>query len=440
MLKNFFHLEERGTNTRTEIVAGITTFATMAYILIVQPSMMKDAGMNAKGVLIATALMSGIFTLMSALYAKMPFALAPGMGSNAIMAYSVVAAGKASWQVGVGYFVVSGAILVLLTLFKVREDMVRVMPRNLKIGIGAAVGIFLARLAVVNGGYVLKDFSALGDFSDPKVQLAFIGLALTLILNSLRFSIRGKKYQVRGAMLISILLTTAIGVPMGVVTLPASFMSFDLSAFGEVAFKADVVGVFALANLPVLLFFVFSDFFSTMGTSLGLAGKADLLDEKGNLPGISRVFLTDAVGTSIGGIFGVTNIQTYVESAAGIEAGGRTGLTAMSTAGMFFLSIFFSPLFLMIPSAATSPVLIMIGVSMLQVLKDVDFSADEWAPLGLMLLATAFRGDFVLGVALGVVANVILKTVKHLFAKEYSELPTVGTFIMAAIMSIKFFI
>ncbi len=440
MLKNYFELEKRGTNVKTEVLAGITTFATMAYILIVQSNMMKDAGMNPTGVLIATALMSGIFTLMSAFYAKVPFALAPGMGSNAIMAYSVVATGQATWQVGVGFFVVSGAILVLLTLFKVREDMVRVMPKNLKIGIGAAVGIFLARLAIVNGGYVTKDFSKLGDINDPKIQLAFIGLAITIILNYIRVEIKGKQYQLRGAMLISILLTTIIGVFMGVVKMPSSLISFDLSALGEVAFKADVVGVFTLANLPVLIFFLFSDFFSTMGTSLGLASKAQMLDEDGNFPGISRVFLTDAVGTSVGGLFGITNVQTFVESASGIEAGGRTGLTSVATGIMFFLAMFFSPLFLMIPSAATAPVLILIGASMLQGLKDVDFTTAEWTPLALMLLTTAFTGDFVLGVALGVIVNVVIQLVQYVFTKDRGKIPSIGTFIMAAVMSIKFFI
>lgn len=440
MLKGYFEVEKRGSTVRTEVIAGVTTFATMAYILVVQSSMMKAAGMNAQGVVIATALMSGIFTLMSALYSKVPFALAPGMGSNAIMAYSVVAAGKASWQVGVAYFIVSGSILCLLTLFKVREDMVRIMPKNLKIGIGAAVGIFLARLAFVNGGYVLKDFSKLGDMTQPAVQLAWIGLIITIILNFIRIEKNGKQYQVRGAMLISILLTTTIGVFMGVVKLPTSLMNFDLSALGEVAFKADLAGVFTLANLPTLLFFVFSDFFSTMGTSLGLANKAGLLDEDGNFPGITRVFLTDAVGTAVGGIFGVTNIQTYVESAAGIEAGGRTGLTSVATAGMFFLSMFFSPLFLIIPNAATSPALILIGASMLEGLKSVDFSPVEWTPLALMLLLTAFTGDFVLGVAVGVIISVLISVVSYLFTKDRSQLPTIGTFIVAAIMSIKFFI
>ncbi len=440
MLKNYFELEKRGTNVKTEVLAGITTFATMAYILIVQSSMMADAGMNPKGVLIATALMSCVFTLMSAFYSKMPFALAPGMGSNAIMAYSLVATGQATWQVGVGMFVVSGSVLILLTVLKVREDMVRVMPKNLKVGIGAAVGIFLARLAVVNGGYVTKDFSSLGDMSDPAIQLAVIGLVVTLVLNYLHVNIHGKKYQVRGAMLVSILLTTIIGIPMGVVKAPASILSFDLSALGEVAFKADIPGVFTLVNIPILIFFIFSDFFSTLGTSLGLAGKAGLLDEDGNLPGISRVFLTDAVGTAVGGIFGVTNLQTYVESASGIEAGGRTGLTAASTAFMFFLSMFFSPLFLMIPNAATAPALILIGASMLEVLKGVDFTPAEWTPLALMLLTTAFTGDFVLGVALGVIVSVLISLAQYLFSKDLSKIPSLGTFIMAAIMSLKFFI
>ncbi len=440
MLSDYFELKKRGTNVKTEIVAGITTFATMSYILVVQSSMMADAGMNPKGVMITTALMSGIFTLVSAFYSKVPFALAPGMGTNAIMAYSIVATGQATWQVGVGMFVVTGAILALLTLFKVREDMVRVMPKNIKIGIGAAVGIFLARMAVVNGGYVKEDFSGLGDFSQPAVQLALIGLIITLVLNFIRVDINGKKYQVRGAYLISIILTTVIGIFMGVVKVPSSIINFDLSSIGDVAFKADVKGVFKFANLPTLIFLLLSDFFSTMGTSLGLAGKAGMLDEDGNFEGISRVFLTDAIGTSVGGIFGITNLQTYVESAAGIEAGGRTGLTAVSTAVMFLLSMFFSPLFLIIPNAATAPVLIMIGASMMEGLKDVDFTTLEWTPLAFMLLTTAFTGDFVLGVALGVIVSAVISVVQYVFTMDRSKMPELGTLIMALVMSIKFFV
>lgn len=439
MLEKFFKLQERGTTTRTEIIAGITTFATMAYILIVQSSMMADAGMNARGVMLATALMSGIFTFMSAFYAKMPFALAPGMGSNAIMAYSFVAAGG-TWQVGVAMFVVTGSLLVLLTLFKVREDMVRIMPKNLKMGIGAAVGIFIARIAVTNGGLLTSDFSSLGDFSDPKMQLTVIGIVITLALQFIRIDIKGKTYKVPASLLISILLTTLVGVFMGVVTVPSSLVSFDFSALGEVAFKADIMGVFKLAYVPMLIFFLFSDFFSTLGTAIGLAGKAGMLDENGNYPGAYRVFMTDAVGTAVGGLFGVTNIQTYVESAAGIEAGGRTGLTAFSTGCMFLLSIFFAPLFLMIPSSATAPVLILIGASMLQCLKDADFTTLEWTPLALMLLATAFSGDFVLGVALGVLSNVLISVAQCVFTKDRSKLPTFGSFVLAAIMSLKFFV
>lgn len=440
MLRNYFQLEQRGTNVKTELIAGVTTFATMAYILVVQSSMMGEVGMNAKGVMIASALMAGIFTLVSAFYSKTPFALAPAMGSNAIMAYSFVGTGQATWQVGVAIFIVTGTVLVLLTVFKVREDMIRVMPKNLKVGIGAAVGIFITRLAVVNGGLLTKDFAARGSLSDPKVLLTIIGLIITLAANFIRIDVKGKRYRLPGAMLISILLTTVIGIFMGVVKLPASLISFDFSALGDVAFKADLAGVFTLANIPIVLFFLFQDFFSTMGTSLGLAGKAGMLDENGNFPGIRRVFLTDAVGTAVGGAFGITNVQTYVESAAGIDVGGRTGLTAFATGCLFILSMFFAPLFLMIPSSATAPVLILIGVSMLEVLKNVDFTPLEWTPLALMLLTAAFSGDFVLGVALGVVVHVLITVVQFVFTKDRSKIPSVGTFIMAAVMSIKFFV
>ncbi len=439
-LSRFWELEKHGTNPRTELIAGVTTFATMAYILVVQPNMMADAGMNAHGVMLATALMSAVFTLVSAFYSKMPFALAPGMGSNAIMAYNLVAAGHASWQVGVAMFIVTGIVLALLTVIGIREDMIKVMPRNIKIGIGAAVGVMIARLGVKNCGLVKPDFSGVGDFSEPRVQLALIGLLIVLILNFIQFEKDGKVFKVRGAMLISILLTTLIGIPMGVVKVPASIFSVNFNSLKEVAFQPDLRGVFTLEMLPFLAFFLFSDFFSTMGTALGLAGKAELLDKDGNLPGIQRVFMTDAIGTAVGGVFGITNVQTYVESAAGIEAGGRTGMTAFFTALMFIVAIFFAPLFMMIPSAATSPVLLLLGCSMLQVLKNVDFSTEEWIPLALMILITAFTGDFVLGTAVGVVSAVLIAIFASVFTKDRSRMPSWGTIVMALVMSIKFFV
>ena len=439
-LSRYWDLEKHGTNPRIELIAGITTFATMSYILVVQPNMMADAGMNPRGVMLATALMSAIFTLVSAFYSKMPFALAPGMGSNAIMAYNLVAAGHTTWQVGVAMFIVTGVILALLTVMGVREDMIRVMPRNIKVGIGAAIGIMIARLGVKNSGMVKPDFSGAGDFSDPRVQLALIGLLITLVLHFVQFGKDGKTFKIRGSMLISILLTTLIGIPMGVVKMPASIFSVDFNSLEEVAFQPDLKGVFTLQMLPFIAFFLFGDFFSTMGTALGLAGKAELLDKDGNLPGIGRVFMTDAIGTAVGGVFGITNVQTYVESASGIEAGGRTGMTAFFTAMMFLVAIFFAPLFMMIPSAATAPVLLLLGCSMLQVLKNVSFGDEDWVPLALMILITAFTGDFVLGTAVGVVSAVLIGFLVSVFTQDKSRMPTWGTVIMALVMSIKFFI
>jgi len=438
-IDNYFGITEKGSSFRTEIIAGLTTFATMAYILVVQAIYMGDAGMNMQGVVIGTALMSALFTAMSALYSKAPFALAPAMGSNAVMAYTVVGSGMATWQVGLGIFVCSGILLILLSLLKVREKMVNVMPKNIKIGCGAAVGVFLSRLACSSAGIFTPDFSGLGDFTSPTVQLFLIGMVITIILGAIRIEVKGRMYQLRGYMLVSILLTTAIGIPMGVVAIPESFIDFNFSAFGEIVFKADPIGVFKnWATITMLVFLTLDDFLSTTGTTLGCGNKAGMLDEDGNMPGISRIFLTDATGTAVGAIFGITNMQTYVESAAGIEAGGRTGMTALTTAFMFLLSAFFSPVFLMIPSAATSPALIMIGVSMLQALKDVDFEALEWAPIALMIFIAAFIGDFIMGVALGIIVHVITHTFYYVFTKDRSKMPSFGTYVLAVVMALYF--
>ena len=376
-LEKHFKLSELGTNVRTEVLAGVTTFATMAYILIVQASFMADAGMNGAGVMLMTALLSGLATLAMGLYAKMPFALAPGMGTNAILAYTLVAQGICTWQQGLGIVFISGTLFVLLSIFKVREKVVEVIPKVLKIGVGASVGAFLIRLSLANASMINVNGSSFAlniNFSDPSVLLSWIGLAITLILYFLRIRINGKTYHIRGSLLISIILITIIGMCMGLVKLPASIITTNaLSSIGEVAFKLDIIGALRPALFTFMLMFFMSDFFSTLGTALGVAGKAGMLDKDGNLPTIGRVFLVDSCATVVGALGGLTTITTYVESASGVEAGGRTGFTAIVAAICFFLSMLFAPLFLMVPTAATAPALIIIGISMMQTLKDVDF-------------------------------------------------------------------
>ncbi|MBQ8093578.1 MAG: NCS2 family permease, partial [Clostridia bacterium] len=281
-----FDLASKNTNIRTEILAGVTTFATMAYILIVQASFMGDAGMNSAGVMLSTALISGIATLVMGLYAESPFALAPGMGTNAILAYTLVAQGVCSWQVGLGIVFLAGCLFVLLSVFKIREKVVEMIPKVLKVGVGASVGAFLIRLSLANAGMISVNGSSFAmnlDFSNPSTLLAWIGLTITLILYFLRIRINGKTYHVRGSLLISIILTTIIGIFMGQVSLPASLVTRNaFSDLKDVVFKVDILGALKPSMFTFLLMFFMSDFFSTLGTALGVAGKAGMLDENGN--------------------------------------------------------------------------------------------------------------------------------------------------------------
>ncbi len=440
-LEKHFHLSEMNTTIGTEILGGAVTFATMAYILIVQPSFMGIAGMNTTGVMLATALISGLATLAMGLYAKMPFALAPGMGTNIILASTLVAGGICTWQQGLGIVFISGMFFVLLSLFKIREKVVEVIPKVLKVGVGASVGAFLIRLSLANAGMINVNGSSFAmnlNLSDPATLLAWIGLALTLLLYFLRIRINGKTYHVRGALLISIFLTTIIGIFMGQVQLPSSIVTTNaFSNLSDVMFKLDIKGALNPALFTFMLMFFMSDFFSTLGTALGVAGKAGMLDEKGDLPAIGRIFLVDSAATVVGALSGLTTVTTYVESASGVEAGGRTGLTAVTTAILFFLSMLFAPLFLMVPTAATAPALIIIGISMMQTLKDVDFKSVEWFPVGVMIIVSIF-GGIANGIAIGLVTYCLSHWARYLFTDSREKSPNLLTIIITVLCCLQF--
>ena len=440
-LENRFHLSDSNTNVRTELLAGVTTFATMAYILIVQASMMVAAGMNGAGVMLATALISGLATLAMGLYAKSPFALAPGMGTNAILAYTLVAQGICTWQQGLGIVFISGCFFVLLSLFKVREKVVETIPKVLKVGVGASVGAFLIRLSLANAGMINVSGSSFAlnlNFADPAVLLSWIGLAITLLLYFLRIRINGKTYHLRGALLVSIFLITIIGIFMGQVQLPASIITTNaVSSLSDVMFKLDIRGALNPALFTFMLMFFMSDFFSTLGTALGVAGKAGMLDENGDLPTIGKIFLVDSTATVVGALSGLTTVTTYVESASGVEAGGRTGLTAVTTAICFFLSMLFAPLFLMVPTAATAPALIIIGISMMQTLKDVDFKSVEWFPVGLMIIVSIF-GGIANGIALGLVTYCLSHWARYLFTDSRAKCPNLLTIVITVLCCLQF--
>lgn len=442
MLERAFHIKQRGSSIQTEVLAGATTFATMAYILVIQPRNMGEAGMDPAGVLLATALVAGLVTILMGLVSNMPFALAPGLGSSSVLAYSIVLAGIASWQVGLGMVFISGTIFLILSVFGIRELIVKLIPKNIKIGISAGLGMFIVRIALVNAKLVAPNFKGLGDFSNPAVRLAGIGILICLVLNYARFTIRGRTYQIRGGLLMGIVITTIIGYFMGVVKAPASiFTQGALSSIGKVAFKADVLGALRPQYIVFMFSFFVSDFFSTLGTSLGLANKAGLMDKDGNFPAIGRVFLVDSMGTLVGATMGLSVVTTFVESASGVEVGGRTGFASIVTGCLFLLGMLFAPVFLMIPTAATSAALVFIGISMMSGLKNVEFDPIKWAPVAIFIIGSLFCGS-PKGICFGLVSYCIINIMHFAFAKERvkGDLPSVFTVGLAILTCLQFLI
>lgn len=410
MLEKLFKLKEHNTNLKTEISAGIVTFMTMAYILVVQPSFMGAAGMDVGAVTVVTAILSAIFSLFMGLYTNLPFALAPAMGSNAFFAFTLVAGGVVSWQTGLGMVFISGVIFLLLSVLGLREVIVKLIPKNVKLAIGAAVGFYIVSLGFKNGGIMQVDGSiSMGDIKTPAVLLTIMGLCLLVFLMS---------RKVKGAVFIGIIATTIIGIPMGITQVPETLVSMPPS-IEPIFMKLDIMGALKWSFFPLIFTFFVGDFFSTLGTLIGVSAKADLLDEEGNLPNIEKPFLVDSIATIVGALFGSTVVTTYIESASGVEEGGRTGLTAVSTAVCFALAIFITPIVGMIPNQATAPALIIIGLMMLSGLKDIDFSDfTESFPAFATIAFTIFTNSISNGISMGIIAYTFTKLVSG----RYKEL------------------
>jgi len=427
MFEKVFRLKENNTNVKTEVAAGITTFMTMAYILAVNPSILSEAGMNANAVLIATCLASFIGTLCMAFMANMPFALSAGMGLNAYLAYTVVLGQGISWQVALFAVFIEGLIFIVLSLTNVREAIFNAIPLTLKKGVSVGIGLFIAFIGLQNAGLAVDSSTLVTitsfteNFSTHGVcaLLAVIGLLITAILY-----IR----NVKGAILIGIVVTWGLGmicqlagiyVPnpeIGAYSLfPAGIMSADFSALGETfgqCFKIDfsTVGFF---NFVVVIFsFLFVDLFDTLGTLIGVATKADMLDEEGHLPNVKPALMADAIATSAGAVLGTSTVTTFVESSAGVAAGGRTGLTALTTGVLFLLATLFSPLFTSIPSFATAPALIFVGFLMFESVVEIKFDSNnltEAIPAYLCILAMPLFYSISEGICLGVISYVVLQ-------------------------------
>ena len=416
-------LKENNTDVRTEVLAGVTTFMTMAYILAVNPLILSDAGMDAGGVFTATALSAAIATLVMALYAKYPFGLAPGMGLNAFFAYAVVLGDmQKSWQFALTAILIEGILFIILSFFSVREGIFNSIPLNLKNAVSVGIGLFIAFLGLDGAGIIQAGegtLLGLGDLTSGAPIVAIIGILVTGFLFT---------KNVKGALLIGILVSTLVGIPLGVTQLPAgvnNIMSLPPSV-SKVAFK--FVGfdeIFSWDMLIVVFTFLFVDIFDTVGTLAGVASKADMLDEDGKLPRVGKALTADAIGTIAGACLGTSTVTTFVESASGVAAGGRTGLTALSTAGMFLLALFFAPLFTLIPAAATAPALVIVGLFMMSPIKQIDFEDyTESIPAFLTIIMMPFSGSIAEGIVFGMISYVVLKAVTGRF-KEVSWTMTI---------------
>ena len=407
LLERLFHLEEAGTTWKREVVAGLTTFMTMAYIIFVNPSLVSTTGMPFDAVVMATIFSAAFATLLMAFLTNYPFALAPGMGLNAYFAFSVVGAMGIPWQTALGAVFISGVVFVILTLSRVREMIIDAVPMTLKKAIGAGIGLFIALIGLSNAGIVVANPStmvALGSFSDPNTLLAVIGLAVTGLLLARR---------VPGAILIGILLTTVIGIFMGVTPRPEGIFQWpSLATWQPVLGKLDVMGALRLGVLEIVFAFLFVDMFDTVGTLIGVSSQGGFLDRNGNLPRANRALLADSLGTVAGSIFGTPTVTSYIESASGVAAGARTGLTGVVVALGFLLSLFFMPIIAVVPAAATAPALVVVGAMMISQVEGIRWNEfSEALPAFITIAAMPFTYSIATGIALGFILYPFLKLV-----------------------------
>lgn len=428
-MDKFFKLKENNTNVRTEVVAGITTFMTMAYILIVNPSILSAAGMDQGAVFTATAVSAIIGTLIMGLYAKLPFAQAPGMGLNAFFAFTVVLGMGYSYQFALTAVLLEGLIFIVLTIFNVREAIVDSIPTSIKKAISVGIGLFIALIGLEGAGVVVHPADggtivALGNITSGPGLLAIIGIVITGILVA---------RKVKGALFLGMVITTIIGIPMGVTQMPSAIVSMPPS-ISSTFMQFEWHNIFSFDMVIVLFTLLFMDMFDTIGTLVGVATKAKMLDENGKVPNIKKALFADAIGTTVGACLGTSTVSTFVESAAGVAEGGRTGLTAVSTAVMFGISLFFAPLFGMITPAVTASALVIVGLFMIETIKEINLEDyTEAVPAFLTIIMMPFAYSISDGIVFGVISYIALK----LFSGKYKDI-SLTTVIVAIIFVLKF--
>ena len=424
-MEKLFKLKEHNTTVKTEVMAGITTFLTMAYILAVNPNMLSASGMDSGAVFTATALASALATFIMAFWANYPIALSAGMGLNAYFAYTVCLGQlngiEDPWKIALAAVLVEGIIFIILSFFKLRETIVNAIPENLKYGITSGIGLFIAFVGLKGAGVVVSDDStlvALGNFGRPEVALCLIGILVIAVMNH---------YNVKGSILWGILITWVLGIiaqltgwyvvdpNAGATSLIPSLSasSFIPPSISSTFCKFDFAWIGShVSEFVVIVFsFLFVDMFDTIGTVIGVAEKADLLDEDGNLPRVGRVLMADAIGTVAGSMLGTSTVTSFVESSSGVAEGGKTGLTAMTTGILFLVALFLSPIFLAIPSFATAPALVIVGFFMASSIKKMEFDGDLADAVGgyLAFLMMPLTYSIANGIMFGVLAWFIIK-------------------------------
>lgn len=408
-LEKLFKLKENNTNIKTEIIAGITTFMTMSYILAVNPAILSEAGMDKGGVFTATILASVIATVMMGIYANHPFALSAGMGLNAYFAYTVVLQKGNSWQFALTAVFIEGIIFLIMSLFKMREKIFNSIPMTLKKAVSVGIGLFIAFIGLSGSQIVVQGKGVpltLGNLLTPGVAVTVFGLIVTGVL---------LHKKIKGAILYGIILSTILAIIVGIASLPEKVISIPPSIM-PVAMKMEWSKVFTIDMAVTVFAFLFVDVFDTIGTLIGVSTKANMLDKDGIFPRVGKALLSDAVGTTVGAILGTSTITTYVESSAGVSEGGRTGLTAIITSALFMLSLFLAPLFTMIPAQATAPALILVGLFMMSPIREIDFSDyTEAIPAFLTIVMMPFAYSIAQGIVFGMVSYVILKVLSGKF-------------------------
>ncbi|MCF2592665.1 NCS2 family permease [Bacteroides caecigallinarum] len=428
MLEKLFGFDRNVTRVRTEILAGITTFLTMAYILAVNPNILSATGMD-KGALFTTTVVASAFaTLLMAFYAKLPFGLAPGMGLNAFFAYTVCLTMGYTWQFALTAVLIEGIIFILLTVTNLREKIVDAIPVTLKNAIGAGIGLFISFIGLQNAGIIVNNDATLismGNITSGPALLGMIGLVITSIL-----LVKG----VRGALLFGILITTLIGIPMGITKFDGIISTPP--SIEPIFWQFEWHNIFTKEMIVVVFTFLFVDMFDTIGTLVGVTTKAGMMDKNGKIPHLKQAFMVDAIGTTAGAMLGTSTITTFVESASGVGEGGRSGLTSFVTAVCFLLSLFLAPFFLSVPGAATAPVLILVGLMMMSSVLKVNFADySEAIPAFICIIFMPLAYSISDGIVLGMISYVLI----NLLTGKYKKL-TIGMYILAAIFVLKFFV